>query len=50
VSSVNQPGVVHVKNGATGAMLEHVAGLEIFIVESRDLAIPPFTNLFTGWQ
>lgn len=31
-------------------MLEHIARLEIFIAESRDLAIPPFTNLFIGWQ
>jgi hypothetical protein len=31
-------------------MLEHIAMLEIFIAESRDLGIPPFANLFIGWQ
>lgn len=40
---------VHIKNGAARAMLEHIAGL-IFIVESRNLAIPALTDLFIALQ
>jgi hypothetical protein len=29
--------------------LEHIAGLKIFIIESCNLAIPAFTDLFIAW-
>ena len=36
----SKPGIVGFHNGAAGAMLEDVAGLEILIIETRGLAIP----------
>jgi hypothetical protein len=41
---------VHIKSGAARAMLENIAGLKIFIVESRNLAIPALTDLFIALQ
>ena len=43
-------GVVDVEYGAAGAMLEHVAGLEILIVESGGFAVAPFADGLVGGQ
>src|SRR5271168_4338693 len=43
-------GVVDVEHGAAGAMLEHVAGFEIFPVEARGFAIAAFADSFVGGQ
>jgi hypothetical protein len=43
-------GVVDVEHGATGAMLEHVAGFEILPVEARGFAIAAFADSFVGRQ
>src|SRR6266436_2930665 len=43
-------GVVDIEDGAAGSMLEHVAGLEVLIVEPRCFAVAPFADGFVGGQ